>query len=87
MNPHNGWRDREPEALSTLPTHEPDQGRAVQTRARCHAALRKRARRSRITEPAPTGGWRRALTPAIVGSLCALYLLEVIARARELYRF
>jgi len=86
MNPHEVWSDHVPDALSILSTHEPDPNRAAQVRARCHAALRKRTRPPHVTEPTPSVGWRRALAPAIVGSLCAVYLFEVLSRALRLYR-
>jgi len=87
MNPHDVWSDHVPDALSILSTHEPDPIRAAEIRTRCHAALRKGARRpSLVVAAIPDAGWRRALAPAIVGSLCAVYLFEVLSRALRLYR-
>jgi hypothetical protein len=75
------------DALAVLEMHEPDAHRAAKVRGRCHAALQKQGHSSRgaiSAMPGPT--WRRALEPAIVGSLCAGYLLLVLSRALQLYR-
>jgi hypothetical protein len=74
-------------ALSVLTTHAPDSARAARVRARCHAVLQKRERRPLVALATPHADWRRALEPAIVGSLCAVYLFEVLSRALRLYRF
>jgi hypothetical protein len=73
-----------PGALALLDPHEPAGARDARVRARCHAALEKRRRRGRA--PARPS-WRRAFEPAIVASLCAVYLVEVLIRAVRLYNF
>jgi hypothetical protein len=87
MSDHEFDRDVTMDTLSVLTTHEPDQNRVARTRARCHEALSKRTRRSPASMPALRPDWRRALEPAIVGGLCAVYLFEVLSRALRLYRF
>ena len=74
-------------ALSILATHEPDREHAARIRARCHARLRRAEGSARVVHTPPRPTWRGALEPAIVGSLCAAYLFEVLSRAVELYRF
>jgi hypothetical protein len=75
------------DALAVLSTHEPDPIRADRVRARCHAALqRERGRRRRVPPLSSTGRLRR-FEPAIVGCLCAVYLVEVLVRAMKLYSF
>jgi hypothetical protein len=74
--------------LASLGLHEPDPARAARVRARCRAALLECRRREAVRgEP----GWRfavgLALGPALVGTLCAVYLFEVLSRAVLLYRF
>jgi hypothetical protein len=71
-------------ALALLGIHEPGRARAARVRARCHAGLEKRRRRA--LQPARPD-WRRTLEPAIVGALCAVYLVEVLGRAVLLYGF
>jgi len=76
--------DESPGDLALLGIHEPDGARDARARARCHAALERRRRR----EPGPARpAWRSRLEPAIVGSLCGMYLFEVLSRAVDLYRF
>jgi len=71
-------------ALALLGAHEPDRARDARVRARCRSAMEKRRRR----ESAPAGpAWSRRFEPAIVGTLCAVYLFEVLSRAIALYRF
>jgi hypothetical protein len=83
----SGNHDRDDGAaggLGLLKAHEPDRARDARVRARCHGALERRRRRA----PVPAGpAWHRRLEPAIVGTLCAVYLLEVLSRAVRLYRF
>jgi hypothetical protein len=75
-------------ALSVLAAHEPDRARTAATRARCHAALeRQRPRERRFAGGSVWAAWRRSLEPALVGCLCAVYLVEVLARAWRLYGF
>ena len=74
--------------LGELGRYEPDRGREALVRARCHAALLQARRRDAVRgEP----GWRFAVGlafgPALVGTLCAVYLFEVLSRAMLLYRF
>ncbi len=76
--------DKTAGALALLGIHEPDRTRDGLVRARCHAALEKRRRRA--LQPARPD-WRRTLEPAIVGALCAVYLVEVLGRAVLLYGF
>lgn len=84
MMEHADPHDEGPAALALLEEHQPDRFRDARVRARCHAALEKRRRRALSpTRPA----WRRSFEPAIVGSLCAVYLFEVLSRAILLYRF
>jgi len=87
MNEHEVRGDRGMDTLSILTTHAPDQDRAALGRSHCHAALRKRDRRQRVGRVPPRVSWRRAVEPAIVGALCAVYLFEVLSRALQLYRF
>jgi hypothetical protein len=87
MNEPDFRGDRVMDALSTLATHEPDHGRAARVRTRCHAELQDRGRRSHVTALTPRIGWRHVLEPAIVGTLCAVYLFEVLSRALQLYQF
>jgi hypothetical protein len=85
----NGDTDRLDDLLALLPglaVHEPDRGRAEMTMGRCHAALERRSRRQRGTADA-LAAWRRVLEPAIVGCLCAVFLVEVLARALRAYGF
>jgi hypothetical protein len=76
--------DDGPGALRLLATHEPDRARDARVRARCLAALEKRRRRG---VPPARAAWRSGLEPVIVGALCAVYLLEVLSRAVQLYTF
>jgi hypothetical protein len=70
--------------LGLLGVHEPSRARDVRVRGRCHAALEKRRRRA----PSPVRpGWGRGFEPAVIGTLCAVYLFEVLSRAIRLYRF
>jgi len=80
-------RDVTMETLSVLTTHEPGDDRDSRVRACCHEALSKRTRPWPASMPPLRPGWRRALEPAIVGGLCAVYLFEVLSRALRLYRF
>jgi hypothetical protein len=84
MNDISTGRDDVMDALGLLGTHQPDSSRGARVRARCHAALQKRQRRA---SPPAWGGWRRSVEPAVVGTLCAVYLFEVLGRAVLLYRF
>jgi hypothetical protein len=74
----------EPGSLAWLSVHEQAAERDARVRARCHAALEKRRRWS-LSPARPA--WRRALEPVIVGSACAVFLIEVLGRAVLLYRF
>jgi hypothetical protein len=72
------------DVASLLGVYESDRARDARVRERCHAALEKRRRQNRVrVRP----GWRRAFEPAVVGALCAVYLLEVLSRAFRLYEF
>ena len=75
--------DGEPGALAWLSSYELPAERDARVRARCRAALDGH-RRSR-SSPRPAS--RRALEPVIVGSACAVFLIEVLGRAVLLYRF
>ena len=70
-------------ALALLGTHEPDRARDARIRARCHSALEKRRRAGTPRRPA----WRLVAEPAIIGTLGAVYLLDVLSRAVQLYPF
>jgi hypothetical protein len=84
MTGNTTQHDDEPGVLTLLGMHEPGLVRDARVRARCHHALEKRRRRAlRPVRPA----WRRELEPALVGTLCAVYLFEVLSRAIQLYRF
>ena len=91
MIEHDPFDDGAPDALGLLAAHEPGQARDARVRARCHAALEKRRRRALVRNgsrnAARPPAWHRALEPAIVGALCAVYLFEVLSRAVQLYRF
>jgi|OpeIllAssembly_1097287.scaffolds.fasta_scaffold138055_3 hypothetical protein len=74
--------------LALLGRYEPERTRDARVRSRCHAALHETRLREAVRgEP----GWRfaigLALAPALVGTLCAVYLFEVLSRAIQLYRF
>jgi hypothetical protein len=74
--------------LAWLGLHEPRPARDARVRSRCHAVLHETRRREAVRgDP----GWRFAvgfaLGPAVVGTLCAMYLFEVLSRAMHLYRF
>ena len=84
MNDISAGRDDVMDALRLLGTHEPDSSRGARVRVRCHAVLQNRQRRA---ERPAWGGWRRSVEPAVVGTLCAVYLFEVLSRAVLLYRF
>jgi hypothetical protein len=86
MNGDTGRHDDLRAVLSVLAVHQPDRGRAEMTLGRCHAALERRRRRERRTSDA-LAAWRRVLEPAIVGCLCAVFLVEVLARALRAYGF
>ena len=78
--------------LSTLTLHEPDSARAGAVLARCHALMgQRRSRERRRAHPRPFVPWlsaaRRGLEPALVGCLCAMFLVEVLSRAVRLYTF
>ena len=75
------------EALAFLPLHEPDRARAAKVQARCHAVLRQRRQQPELPARSAWPSWGRRLEPALVGALCAVYLVEVLARAVRLYRF
>jgi hypothetical protein len=80
--------DDGPGDLALLGRYEPEQKRDGRVRSRCHAALHATRRREAVRgEP----GWGfavgLALAPALVGTLCAVYLFEVLTRAIQLYRF
>jgi len=81
-------RGDEAGVLTELGLYEPNEKRSAQLRARCHAALERR-RRHEVFRGEP--GWRLAvglaLGPAVVGTLGAVYLFQVISRAMQLYRF
>jgi RecB family endonuclease NucS len=73
------------QALAGLSVNEPDQGRAVRTRARCLAVLDRR-RRAEAQSGRITGSLRRrVLEPALVAAASAIYLAEVVRRALQLY--
>jgi len=88
MSGENVGRDDAVVGLVALAVHEPDPARAAATRARCRAALeRRRHWQRRSTTGLAWAAWRRSLEPALVGCLCAVYLVEVLARAWRLYGF
>ena len=84
MNDISAGRDDVMDALGLLGTHQPDSSRGARVRARGHAALQNRQRRAL---PPAWDGWHRRVEPAAVGTLCAVYLFEVLSRAVFLYRF
>jgi hypothetical protein len=84
MNDISAGRDDVMDALGLLGTHQPDSSRGARVRACCYAVLLKR-RRHTLSSASP--GWRRSVEPAVVGTLCAVYLFEVLSRAVLLYRF
>lgn len=84
MSNTNARHDDALGALAPLGVHEPDQARDARVRASCQAVLQKRG------QPAPrrvSPTRRRRLEPAVVGTLCAAYLAEVLSRAIRLYPF
>jgi len=70
-------------ALSMIGVHEPGRARDARVRSRCHAALERRRRRFSPARRA----WRRRFEPALVATICAGFLFEVLSRALYLYRF
>lgn len=84
MSETNARHDDGAGTLAILGVHEPDRARGARVRERCRAVLQKR--RPRSSSPARSD-LRRSLEPAIVGCLCAVYLLEVLSRAVHFYRF
>jgi hypothetical protein len=75
------------EALATLTMHEPDGGRAARTVARGRSLLTARvARQPLAARFEPRGGWRAVLEPLLVAGASAVFLLEVLSRATQLYR-
>jgi hypothetical protein len=84
MTENTGAQDEGRGVLALIGVREPSRAHDARVRARCHAALERRRRR----EAAPARpGWRGTFEPALVGTLCAVYLFEVLSRAILLYRF
>jgi hypothetical protein len=73
--------------LSVLTVCAPDPARAARVAARCHAVMASRRRRTSPTPAPARATWRRSLEPSLVGSLSAVFLFEVLARALRLYGF
>jgi hypothetical protein len=84
MSGNDTRRDDALGALALLGAHEPDHARDARVRARCRAVLEKQ-RRQALAPARPR--WHPGFEPAIVGALCAVYLVEVLSRALRLYRF
>lgn len=73
------------QALAGLSINAPDRGRAVRTRARCLTAL-DRQRRAEAWSGRISGSLRRrVLEPALVAAASAIYLVEIVRRALQLY--
>jgi hypothetical protein len=64
--------------LARLPTAEPDVARTRRTQIRCHAAIAHQLWRAERASRRRQFG-RQVIEPALVGGLCAIYLLAVIA--------
>jgi hypothetical protein len=84
MTEDSAARNEDLGALALLGAYEPDRARDARVRARCRLALEKRRRRE-LARARPA--WHPRLEPAIVGALCAVFLIEVLNRALHLYRF
>jgi hypothetical protein len=80
--PHGDRIDR---SLAGLARREPDAARADLVRARCHEALARRTRRERLASSVTAVSWRVVIESAVVGSICAVYLSDVLRRALALY--
>lgn len=72
--------------LERLTSHDVDRARADCIRERCHATLDRRRRRAPQTLSVGLV-LRRAVEPALVALLSAVYLTEVVRRALALYGF
>jgi hypothetical protein len=71
-------------SLRQLPMIAPDPARADRLRARCLAELTARHRRAeRAARRWDAAG--RVLGPALVGGLCAIYLVAVIGNALRIH--
>jgi hypothetical protein len=70
--------------LSTLPTLDVDPARARRIRQRCHRAL-GRPEHLRQAGPIRRTVGSRIVEPALVASLGAVYLFEVLRRALMMY--
>lgn len=71
-------------SLSQLPVIAPDPVRVDRLRARCRAELTDRHRRAqRAARQWSAAG--RVLGPALVGGLCAIYLVAIIGNALRIH--
>jgi hypothetical protein len=75
------------DAIAGLPACEPDRRRADRSRARCHRAID----RNRWAKPSSAHAARplsaRVLEPALVATVSAVYLFQVVWRALQLCGF
>jgi hypothetical protein len=72
-------------ALALLTVNEPDQGRALRTRALCLTVLDRRRRAEGRSGRVAGSLRRRVLEPALVAAASAIFLSEVARRALQLY--
>jgi hypothetical protein len=77
--------DQITQAVAMLPDRESGRDRAEHTRARCHAALGRRAWHGRLAQSTARLSWFRVVEPVMAGLVSAVYLSEVVRRAWSLY--
>ena len=87
MIPMDSGLHEESRMLAGLPAHEPERQCTDRVRARCHAVLLARRRRTELAPvPPELRPWRLVFEPAVV-IVCTGYLAEVVRRALALYGF
>jgi hypothetical protein len=64
--------------LQQLLTLTPDASRVQRTRGLCHAELRRRGRRAASRAAIAVYAWR-VVGPAVVGGVCVLYAVALLA--------
>ena len=70
--------DSRRDGLQQLLTLTPDAGRAHRTRGLCHEELRRRRRRAASRTAVAVYAWR-VVGPAVVGGVCVLYAVALLA--------
>ena len=74
------------EALAGLAVHSPDRNRAALIRARCQRQMSRSAKQGDPSRHMTGPIVRRALEPALVVAVTAVFLLDVLRRALMLFR-